>query len=584
MEKYQSMVETRWFRHSLRIGVVEYQRTVRKFWMSKGRLIILCGPVVFISLALFGLSLIFVDELRSLSGSISLPASTRGTIGMFWLFYTFLIGQKVITERSHIACEELLLTTVSARTVASGLVVAEILRITSLVALPTVIVTGMVVYAFYTPVSILLLPIAVGLFVLSSIIVGYAGGFIGALLLVRSRFVARYKTVIGTVLAIVFFGGYSALLYAPVLDLDIGMEVLAWIPVSWFVDLAVVGAPITQSWVNVAGVLITTLVILIGGGYAIVWLTTALWFDDPVRVDDGETTPPTPGPSRDALTSALRPLRLPSGLDTPVRRVAQTTLIRTWRNPSKLSFVMLPVFMAGGSLINVVRLGLASEIAPVIAVIAIPWIAGAAFGLNPLGDERRVLPTTLTTSLTGKQFVHGITIPGRLIGLPAVIVLTVGTTVVSPYSILERVGLLAIGVVLLFTSVQLAPLVGMWFPRFSAVTVRQSREVVPPSITAMSIHSLVTVGLGSIAVASLLIPDGVQIGLRLLIGGAMSFLFELVADAGFSIAATPAQWIAGVQAKWIRVCGFGFPLVIAVAVADRAQRYASTIFDTYTVE
>jgi ABC-2 type transport system permease protein len=393
------MVETGWFRHSLRIGVVEFRRTVRKFWKSKGRLLFLCGPVVVISLALLGLSVIFAEELRSLSGPIVLPASARGMIGMFWFFYTFLIGQKVITERSRIACDELLLTTVSARTVAGGLVVAEILRITSLVALPTVIVTGMTVYAFYTPVSILLLPIAVGLFVLSSVIVGYAGGFLGALLLARSRFVARYKTVIGTALAIIFFGGYSALIYAPVLDLDIGMEILAWIPVSWYVDLAVVGAPITQSWVNVVGVLITTLVILIGGGYAIVWLTTALWFVDPVE-DDEETTPSTTL-SRDALTSALRPVRLPSGIDTPARRVAQTTLIRTWRNPSKLSFVLLPIFIAGGSFINVVRLGLASEIAPVIAAIAIPWIAGAAFGLNPLGDERQVLPTTLTTSLTG---------------------------------------------------------------------------------------------------------------------------------------------------------------------------------------
>jgi ABC-2 type transport system permease protein len=561
------MAEARWFRHSLHIAVVEYRRTVRALRERKGRLIFLTGPVVLISLALLGVTFIFTDELRSMSGPIALSASARGTIGFFWVFYIFLTGQKVITDRSRIDGEELLLTTASARTIAGGLVVAETLRILSLIAPPAVIITGMAAYAFSTPVSLLLFPIAVCLFVLSSVIVAYAGGFLGSLLLARSRFVARYKTAIGIVLVFVFFGGYSVLLYAPVLELDVGYGVLAWLPVSWYIDLAAVGSPVSQSWANVAGVLITTTVIFVGGGYAIERLTTAFWFDDPVNPDEESkpSTRTTTLATEDALTSALRPLRIPSGPDTPTRRVAQATLIRTWRNPSKLTFVVLPVFIAGSFLVQVVRHGLVFELAPVIAAIAVPWIAGAAFGLNPLGDERRVLPTTLTTSITGEQFVDGITTPGRLIGLPAMVVLTISVGAVGPYPLIEGMGLMALGFVLLFTSVQLAPLIGMWFPRFSAITVRESREVVPPSLTAMTIHALVTLGIGIIAAASLLVPEGIQTALQLIVDVVSPFQFEL-------------------PILWVRIGGFGIPLVIAIALTDRARRYAANRFETYTME
>jgi hypothetical protein len=112
---------------------------------------------------------------------------------------------------------------------------------------------------------------------------------------------------------------------------------------------------------------------------------------------------------------------------------------------------------------------------------------------------------------------------------------------------------------LLFTSVQLAPLVGMWFPRFSAITVRESREVVPPSITAIAIHALVTLGIGTIAAASLLAPESVQAALQLFVDVA-------------------------VPVMWVRIAGFGIPLVIAIVLTDQARRYAANRFEVYTIE
>lgn len=554
------MAEPRWFRHSLRIAVVEYRQTVRALWESKGRFAFLCVGIVLMSLGSLGLSALLVVSSQSID-SIAIHASNRGIFGMFWLFEMYVVAQRVITKQSRIDAEEAILTTVSARSVAGGLIVAESLRVASYIGVPTVIITGAIAYVFHTPLSAVFVPLAVTLYVVSSVIAGYVVGFLGALLLVRSRFIARYKTIIGTVLVTILMGGYFVILSGPVYGLGNYRGLLAWLPISWYIDLAAVGSPIALSWANVAGVLISTIVIFVGGGYAIERLTTALWFDDPINVDgDKETTPSTTAVTgRDALTSALRPLRIPSGFDMPTHRVAQTTLIRTWRNPSKLTFLMMPVFVAGVLFVQFARLGLVFELAPVIVAIAVPWIAGAAFGLNPLGDERRVLPTTLTTSITGKQFVDGIAVPGRLIGFPIIIVSLLVANIVGPYSVLEGTGLLVLGAMLLFMSVQFAPLVGMWFPRYSAITVKESREVVPPSITATAIHALVTLGIGIVAAASLLAPESVRTALQLIVDVTVPVL-------------------------WVRIGGFGIPLVIASALTVGARRYAANRFETYTVE
>lgn len=591
----ERVAEPGWIRHSMRIGVVEFRRSVRVLRNAPARLLFLCiAPVVW-SLILIVLSVLFAGALRSVSGPIPIPAFVQGTIGMFWLFDVFLIGQRVISQRSRIDSEEIILTAVSARTAASGLVIAEVLRIISYVAVPTIIITGLSVYAFHSPVSVVMIPLAVGLFVVSSVVVAHACGFVGAFLLARSPFIARHKTPIGGFLILVVFGGYSGFIYAPMLDIGLDSSALAWLPVSWYIDLAAIGTPLAQSWAKVTGVLTTTAVSLLGGGWVIERVTSGFWFDAPV-VPDGEddeterattnatsstTSPTTP------LASALHPFRLPSRLNAPSRRVAQVIVLRTWRNPSRLSFALVPVLISGSVLINSSQFGYASTVAPVIAAIAVPWTAGLLFGLNPLGDTGAVLPATLTTQLSGRQFIHGLMVPGRLIGLPATILLTIAAGVVSPYTRFEQLGLLALGLVLLFTSVQLAPLVGLWFPRFSAISVGQRRDVVPPSVTAVVVHALVTLGLAVTAAASLLAPAGVRTTLRLFSGGLTFLLTRVAADAVAPVAAwfqSLGAAIGSIPTVWIRIVGFGGPMVIALAVADRSLRYAARRFDAYTIE
>jgi len=55
---------------------------------------------------------------------------------------------------------------------------------------------------------------------------------------------------------------------------------------------------------------------------------------------------------------------------------------------------------------------------PVLAALASGTAGGAAFSLNPLGGEGEVLPATLTSTVSGTQFVAGLTLAG---GLPAAI-------------------------------------------------------------------------------------------------------------------------------------------------------------------
>ncbi|WP_264555143.1 hypothetical protein [Halocatena marina] len=576
------MAETRWVRQSIRIGVVEFRRSMRTLRGSTARLFFLGGVSIVWSLMLLGFSVLFANSLRSIPRPILLPSSMRGAVGLYWLFDVFMVGNRVISQHSRIDSEEVVLTAVSARTAASGLVVAEIFRILAYLAAPTIIISGLFVYAFQTPASVVFVPLAVVLFVVSSVVVAYACGFAGAFLLSRSRIVARYKTPIGISLIVLFFGGYSVLQYAPTIDMGIDSGVLAWLPISWYGDLAVVGTAISQSWMRVGGVLITTAIILLGGGYAVERITSAFWFDAPIA--------PSSEKKSTARKTPMHSFWHPSDLDAPTRSVAQVMLTRTWRNPSRISFALLPIFIAGSVLINASQFGLLFVVAPLIAAIVIPWTAGLLFGLNPLGDAGGVLPTVLTTRLTGIQFITGLTIPGRVIGLSATVVLTLATGVVSPYSLIERGGLLLLGITVVFLSVRLAPLVGLWFPRFSAISVGQRRTVVPPSITAVVVHSLVTLGLAIPAATALLAPAGVRTALRLLVSGLVPVFLTQLAAAGMPVASGIALFqsfgatIGSIPTQWIQLVGLGGPVVIAIVVADRSVRYAARRFETYTIQ
>lgn len=98
----------------------------------------------------------------------------------------WFLAQRALLHWRTPRAEAFVLTTVPIRVVTVGMLITEFLSACLFLALPTLLLVGVVGYAFLSPVSLLLVPIAVGLFAASAIVVGYALGFAYLLLAARS--------------------------------------------------------------------------------------------------------------------------------------------------------------------------------------------------------------------------------------------------------------------------------------------------------------------------------------------------------------------------------------------------------------
>lgn len=588
------MAESKWLQHALSVGVFEFRRSVRAIWQDKARFALMGLGVAIPSLMFGAFGVVFADVIRGI-GVIAIPDQLRGMIALFWLFGVFLIGQRVVSARTHIEAESLMLTTVSARTIAGGLLIAETLRMLAYLGLPALVLTGVGLYLFSSPSILVVVPTVAVLFTATAVVTGTMVGYAAAWIVATSPFVARHKTVLGSALGLIGMGGYFLFLYPRIGGVD--QAALAWFPMGWFADLAAIGTLLAGSSLHAAGVLLCSLLLLAVGGAVIEREAIALWFTDPVSAGTGDTTQTVEGmdgeasPSRGqgALTSAVRPLVVPRIVPTPARRVAEWALLRTRRDPNRLTFLMVPVFAIGSSLVSTgVQSGSAYALLAPLCAVVLPWLAGALFAMNPFGDEGAVLPVTLT-AVSGIQYVRGLMVPGLVFGLPVVLVGTGIAGVVSPYAPVEQVGLVLLAIYLTCVAVVITPAIGMALPRFSAISVGQSREVLPSRMSAVIVHIVLTVLPGTI-LATLVVAPRIT---RAVLAGSFGFVpaavLGLLAGSGGGPVATIAGWFGGIgrgmQAIGIarlQGIGGGTILIGGVVVAILLYRTAVIRFERYS--
>lgn len=582
------MAEAGWARNAVRIGVFEFRRSVRAMWREKFRLAFLIPGVLLPTLVC---ALFFVVGHDAISGieAHPIPDSGRGMLALSWLFIVFMIGQRTVSARKRIEAEPLVLTTVSSRTVAGGLLVGELLRVLAYVGLPLFVLTGGFALLFGSIVSLLAVPAAMLLYVGTAVVVGQLCGYAVAWLVETSRFVARHKMVLGTVAVLIGMGGYFVFITAgPYVGID--GSVFAWLPTGWVVDLAVLGTPIVGSTLHTVGGVVAGATIGAVGAVVIERETGALWFSEPVSVegDDTDSEAHPSNESRDALAGAVWPLVVPRLLGQPTRRVAEWVLLRTRRDPNRLLFVLLPVFVLPSSLFGAgTAFGSVTALLAPLCAVGLPWLAGSLFALNSLGDEGTVLPVTLT-AVSGRQYVRGLVLPGLLFGLPIGVVVTTVAGVVSPYTLAEQASLVLVCAYLTCVSVTVTPAVGMALPRFSAISVGQSQDVRPPRMGAIAVHMALTVLPGGLLAALVVAPSAARTGIASLLGYLPSLLLGLLtSDGGFLTG--PASWFArlGTELQAIDLglfrIGAGVVLVVGGAVVavllyrnavHRFQRYA----------
>ena len=585
------MAESNWLQHALDVGVFEFRRSVRAIWQDKARTFLMAAGLVFPSLMLVGFISLFSGVIRDI-GTVSLPPVARGTVALLWLFGVFIATQRVVSARPRIDAESLMLTTISARTVIGGLLVAETLRVLAYLGLPVLVLTGGMVYLFSSPASALLIPLAAVLLGLTAVLVGMVLGYAVALLIATSPFVARHKTILGGVAVLAAMGGY---LFVTLPQFGgVGQEALADLPVGWFVDLAVIGSPIQGSVTNATVIVVGSLLVVVGGIALIEREATRLWFTDPVSGEEEQKEESNPAATasketRTALAGATAPIRIPEGISQPTRRVAQWIILRTRRDPRRLNFLLLPVVMVGSAIFSS---GIQAEsplavLAPAAAVL-LPWMAGATFAMNPLGDEGAVLPIALISS-SGLDYVRGVMLPGLLLGLPIVVLVTGGAALVGPFEPPVAVGLVGVAFLATVVAVSTAPAVGMWFPRFSAISIGQSREVVPPRLVTTAFHFLGVTGPATLLALCLLNPRFARTLVAGLVGFLPAALLQLVAGDDVGVLSDASAWFHGIGTAVQSVSGESFQLVggsllvvSAVVVTVLSYRLAVRRFDRYS--
>ncbi|MFC5367117.1 hypothetical protein [Salinirubrum litoreum] len=377
-----------------------------------------------------------------------------------------------------------LLTAAPTRDVVAGLLVAEFASGSGLFAVPFVLAGLLFALGAGSVVGAVLVPATL----LTATVVGTVAGFAAALavLLVvsRSEFLQRFKTWIAVLAMLAYFG----VLFGGSADSALGpvFVVLGASPIGWFADLALVGTTPGADSLRAAGAAIGSAVVLVGSLGASIRLAGRLWFESPARPE--EATASASAMNRSPLA------RLP--VSRPTRRIAHKSWLRARRAPITLIYAVYPIFVLYAPVAEAVSTGSVPAYLPTTLALYVAWGVGAAFTLNPLGDEGSVLPVTLTTPVSGRQFVAGHALTGVAVGVPLALLAVVVGAVFAGLSPATAVAVVCLAVVLPVAATGLAVGVGTLFPKFETSSIGRGREAVVPSLLAFGGYSLALVVLG----------------------------------------------------------------------------------------
>ncbi|SEW27194.1 hypothetical protein [Halobacterium jilantaiense] len=431
------------------------------------------------------------------------------------------------------------LTTVPARDVVGGLLAAGYLRVTGIFAAPLVVAGAGFAVGADAPLAFLSVAVAVLALTATTYLVGFPVGAAIAYLLGQSEFVDRYKTALGAAA----FLAYLALLFTNNLYevARPAVEAVQASPVAWYTDLALLPVPgADASAARAVGVLAGSVVVGVLAVLASVRASERRWYDDSAHAEVRAT---------DSASSG----RLDDLLGRRTAWVARKTWLRARRAPLKLVYVVYPVFVLFAPLQGSIEAGRVTASLPATVTLYAAWATGALFTLNPLGDEGAVLPISVTSGVSGRQFVGGLVAASTLVGTPVTLVLAAALGVLGPLSAVAVGCLVVAGAVLPALAATVAAGVGTAFPKYEATNITRSREAVVPSLWSFGIYTIV-----------FLVTAGLATGVQ----------SPTVADA--------LADLLGVSPAAVHVGGLVVGLALAGTAAAVAARTAVGAFDDYT--
>jgi len=477
-------------RHGRRIARAEFVRSVRGYVRTKRRL---AGLVV--ALLFFGGNFLFALPTAYVLGQ---SAQSIDAIPYFApvatavpILLVALATLRTLERIGRIDAADLVLTTVHPRAVVLGLVGAEVGRLAlwfgaPIAAFVTVFTLGLGAPSLPLTAAVVAVPL-----VCWAAVWGYALGMVVLRLFRRLPSVRRALKVGGLlVLAAVVVASQFVGRYLVTEDVSVGefVSALTVAPVVDYVALAFVGTPLARPVSSGAVIVLVGLLALTPVGLAVATRQASrLWFTDaPVRADTRQ-----PRTSSGWLAAPAPFAWRTAG------RVAWAFLVRARRHPQEFAHLVMVIFFLG-PLGTTVAQSPADALGPLVAAAGVGfgvYLAGATFGLNPLGDDRPQLPILLLTATDSRTLVRGRLLAGLAVGLPVAVLVPLASTGIGTAPG-HALGFAAVGCLMCLAAALFAVGLGAVYPVYEEREFWGTETVVPSTLVMMSY--IVVVGGGTV--------------------------------------------------------------------------------------
>jgi hypothetical protein len=417
-------------RHGLRIARAEFSRSLRGYTSDTRRILGIALFALF-----FGGNLLFALPGVYLLGERVQTVSRVPFLDQIALLLPagllFVAVLRTLERIGGAESEDLLLTTVHPRAVVVGLITAEIARLALWFGLPILLVSTVFAAGLGAPTLVVTAGLVSLPLVCCTAVWGYALG-LGLLRVIRRLPTLQRALKIGgigllVVLVVVsqFAGQY---LENGTVSIQALLSVVQFGPLTEYTTLAFVGTPLGQPVDPSALIVLVGCLVLTPLGLAVSERqAVTLWFTDGVA----QRTPETRLSEASSEAGRFTPPRPFSWRKSG--RIAWGHLVRAARKPQQLVHLALIVFFIGPfgtTLLQSTGDGLLASIAGLGVVLGV-YVSGAAFNLNPLGDDRDQLPLILLTDTDTTTHLRGRIGAGLSIGLPLAVLTSVGALALS---------------------------------------------------------------------------------------------------------------------------------------------------------